>query len=222
MTPLRRVLVAAEMQGRDLARRRLALLMLVALPFTFTIALGAEEDFAVVAGSLGLVWAVAGAALFAVIGSRSAEHRLVLMGYEAGELLVGRLLILTLGALGLSAGFGLFFSTRPTVVDTAHVWTGVFLAGFLAVPLGLALAAVLPRELEGTMSLIAIVGVEMTLSPDAALAPFLPLYAPVSYLYASIGRAQVDDLTAIHGVAYLVVMLAIAVVVWTRRLRPTR
>ena len=41
------------------------------------------------------------------------------------------------------------------------------------------MAALLPRELEGTLAIIGVVGIEMSLPTSAALAPFLPLYGPV-------------------------------------------
>lgn len=50
MTGLARVLIVAEMQGRDLLRRRLALLILVALPLTFYLANAADPYAPVLAG----------------------------------------------------------------------------------------------------------------------------------------------------------------------------
>ena len=73
-----RVLTVAEMQTRDLGRRGLALMILVALPLAFYLSVPADDPFALVAGGAGMVWAISVAGLFAVLGSRRADPRLVL------------------------------------------------------------------------------------------------------------------------------------------------
>lgn len=96
-----RLLTVAEMQGRELLRRRLALAILVALPLGFYFSMLGNEDFAMSAGSIGMGWAVSGAALFSALAARRLDPRLVLTGYRPVELLGGRLLVLQTLALVL-------------------------------------------------------------------------------------------------------------------------
>ena len=92
MTPRAPLLTVAEMQGRDLVRRRLALVILVALPLAFYLSMigNPTDPFALVAGGIGMSWSVASAALFAVLAARRVDPRLVLAGYRPRDLLLGR------------------------------------------------------------------------------------------------------------------------------------
>ncbi len=221
MTTLTRVLIVAEMQGRDLQRRRLALLILVALPLTFYLANAADPYSPVLAG-VGMSWAVAGAALFAVLAARSVDPRLVQAGFRPGELLLGRLLLLAgVGIIlaGLCAAIVTVISTpdRPAIL-----LPGVVLAALIGVPLGLAVAALLPRELEGMLTIIGVVGIELSLPAGAALAPFLPLYGPIKILALASGDEGSPAPWLLHGVGYAGVLFALAVLVWTRRVRLRR
>ena len=58
-----RVLIMAEMHGRDLLRRHVALLLLVALPLAFYLSSGRSGRYAVTAGGVGMAFAIAGATL---------------------------------------------------------------------------------------------------------------------------------------------------------------
>lgn len=218
MTTAARVLTVAEMQGRDLLRRRLALLILVALPLTFYLANAAARYSPVLAG-VGMSWAVAGAALFAVLAARSVDPRLVQAGFHPGELLLGRLLLLVgVGMLlaAVCAAVVLPISTPPRPL---MLLPGVALAAFIGVPLGLAVAALLPRELEGMLTIIGVVGIELSLPTSAGLAPFLPLYGPIKVLALASGDAGSPLPWLLHGSAYAAVLFALAVLVWTRRVR---
>ena len=96
---LQRTVIAAEMQGRQLLRRRLALAILVALPVALYLAmLSQSKENAIEFGALGMSWSVACAALFAVLAAREAEPRLVLIGFRPVELMLGRFLLLLGGA----------------------------------------------------------------------------------------------------------------------------
>ncbi len=221
MTGLARVLIVAEMQGRDLLRRRLALLILVALPLTFYLA-NAADPYAPVLAGVGMSWAVAGAALFAVLAARAVDPRLVQAGLRPAELLLGRLLLLAglglvLAALCAAVVFLISAPPRPVVL-----LPGVALAALIGVPLGLAVAAVLPRELEGMLTIIGVVGIELSLPSGAALASFLPLYGPIKILALASGDEGSPAPWLLHGLGYATALFAVAVLVWTRRVRLRR
>ncbi len=106
----------AQMQARDLVRRRAALLLLVALPMSWYLAeTAAGVDYAVGTGVLAMAWSAAAAPLFAFVGARDVDQRLIQAGYQARDIVVGRLLAL----IGLSTtiavvlGIVMVIGSRP-------------------------------------------------------------------------------------------------------------
>jgi hypothetical protein len=69
------------------------------------------------------------------------------------------------------------------------VFAGVILTGVVAVPVGLALGALLPRELEAVLVLIGIVGIQVTASSDTMIARLLP-FRPSGPYGAGLGAAS--------------------------------
>jgi Na+/proline symporter len=116
MTGLRRTLVVAEMQGRDLLRRRAVMTLFVLLPAAFYYSVPASEDYGLIAGSMGVSWAVAAAGMFGILGWRRADPRLALAGAPAHQGLLGRLLLLLLGARPRRG----VRTADPVAVERAH------------------------------------------------------------------------------------------------------
>ncbi len=222
MSFIGRLFTVAEMQGRDLVRRRLAIIILVALPLAFYLSIDPASPFAVVAGGIGMSWSVAAAALFAVLASRRTDPRLVLAGFHPGELLLGRLLLLEGVAAILVAVFSALMIAISRPPDPATLVLGVALAALVGVPFGLALASLLPRELEGTLAIIGIVGIELSLPTSAALAPFLPLYGPLNLLRVAAGSGEAVAPSLVHGLAFSLGLFLLAILLWTRRVRVLR
>src|SRR5215467_4896618 len=82
-------------------------------------------------------------------------------------------------ASAFSAGGAAIFSMLPArAADQRLALAGyrpaVLLTGIAAVPLGLALGALLPRELEAVLVLIGIVGIQITADPDTVISAVLP------------------------------------------------
>ena len=165
MNRMRQLLTIAEMQGRDLLRRRGALLMLAAMPLAFYFALLGKGGYAITTGGRRHGVLDLGAALFSMLAAKRIEPRLVLAGYRPLDLLLGRLLLLE--ALGLV--IVLLTTALMTVVSRPphpeFVLAGIALTVWVAVPLGLAIATLIARELEGVLAAIAVVGVQL-LAPD--------------------------------------------------------
>ena len=215
-----RLVTVAEMQFRDLRRRPVALAILAVLPLAFYLSLLSSPHYAVIAGTIGMSFAVAGASLFSLLGTRRAEPLLALSGYTTTDLLAGRLLLLLAlglvlagGSIGLMAGL-----TRPGDLP-ALLLAGALMAA-VSVPLGLCVASVLPRELEGTLTIIGIVGVELSLPANAALAPFLPLFGAVRLAEVAVGYATSPLWVALlHSAGYAALLMAISIWAWRRRLR---
>lgn len=208
MSSVVRVLIMAEMHGRDLLRRHVALLLLVALPLAFYLSSGRTTRQAVTAGGVGLAFAVAGATLFSTLSSAEVDQRLVLGGYRPVELLLGRLLFL--GPLGLVVATA-FWVLMTGFADLAEPWLvllGVAVVAMQSVPLGLAVGAAVGRELEGTLVVIGVVGVQMAADPGSAVAKVLPLHEPQALIIAGFeghGPVLVPlAWTVAYGVALLV------------------
>lgn len=218
---LRQVAVSA---ARDLGRRRIALALLVGLPIAFYLSTLSSTDaggvlpFRVVAGTLGLSWAIGSSAMFLLSGSRRVDERLVLAGYSPWELLVGRLALLGGAAIVLLVGFGTIIVATSSFREPALLFGALLAVAVTAIPLGLGIASLVPGDLEGTLVLIAVVGIQMT--------PKLPAWMP------SAGAIQLAD-SAWRGSGPTVMplsasaawgscLLIAAILAWRRRLPRAR
>jgi hypothetical protein len=173
-----RLLRSAEMTLRDLVGRGGVLVLLVLVPMVFYVA--RRSDFAGQAvrfACMGLAWSVSTVALFSVISSRGLEPRLRLAGHSAPGLYLGRLLALvTAGAL---VG-GLYAVIICLDQDLVHGWAvaaALVASAVLSVPLGMVVGSVAPRDLEGMLVLIMIVGLQMIIDPGHSVARLLPLWS---------------------------------------------
>lgn len=209
MDAVGRVLIMAEMHGRDLIRRHVALGLLLALPLSFYLtSLGSGKN-AVAAGGIGMAFAVAGATLFSALSSLEVDQRLVLAGYRPFELLLGRLLFL--GPVGLVMA-GAFTGLMTGISHPSNGWLlglGVGMVALQSVALGLAIGAIVPRELEGTLVLIGIVGTQLAVRSTGVVAKTLPFYGPRRLIEAGItGHGSVWGplfQTALYGLALMIV-----------------
>lgn len=217
-----RVATVALMQFRDLRRRPVALALLMALPLAFYFSEEAADDEFVsplAAGGTGVAWAVAAAALFVVIGSRRADPRLVLSGFRPGELMLGRLLMLEVVGLALAAAFGVVIWSVSQPPDPGALMLGVLAAALVAVTIGLTVAAVLPRELEGTLVLIGVVGIQLSLPSTIVVSQFLPLWGPTQLMAIANGTDSSMVWPLLHAALYAVALLVVAVLAWERRVK---
>jgi hypothetical protein len=71
--------------------------------------------------------------------------------------------------------------TRPWLT-----FLGVEAVALLSIPFGLAVGAAVPRELEGTLVLIGVIGMELAVAPDSAVAKVLPFYGPQQLISSSL------------------------------------
>jgi len=145
-----RVLAVTAAHARILARRRTALLLLALLPLAFYGALYRHSPHAITIGGVASAFSAGGAAIFSMLSARAADQRLVLAGYSRAILVLGRLAVLELASLATSAitSAVMIASTGPS--HPAEVPAGVILTGLVAVPLGLALGALLSSRAGGS------------------------------------------------------------------------
>jgi hypothetical protein len=211
----------ATTQGRDLLRRRLALVMLASLPALFYLSVAGQhiskgqDPWNLNVAVIGVAWAVAGGAFFLALSSRRIDQRLLLAGYRPTELVLGRLVFLQAFAFLIAAIYSVLFVTRSPAAAGPLI-LAVADTALIGVPLGLALAALLPRELEGTLALIAIIGIQTSLPPNLAIAPALPFYGPVKLIQTSWNSQGAILPYVLHGLLAAGLLLALAMVLWSR------
>ncbi|PZS15376.1 MAG: hypothetical protein DLM57_12935 [Pseudonocardiales bacterium] len=221
MSTTLRLREAALSAGRDLGRRRVAMALLVCLPLAFYVstlnsaAAPGKLSFRVVAGALGMAWAIGSAAMFLLSGARRIDERLVLAGYSPWELLLGRVVLLLGFAAVLVAVFGTVILTTSDFREPALLLAALLAVGVAAIPLGLAIASVVPGDLEGTLVLIAVVGVQMS--------PNLPVWMPSGgaiKLAVSAWRGDGAILAPLIAIALWSGGLLGAAIFWWRRRLP--
>lgn len=224
MSTLRRALIVAEMQSRELVRRRVAMGLFALLPAAFYLSIPADQDYGVLAGAIGVSWAVAAAGLFGILGWRRVDPRLALVGARPAEGMLGRLLVGVGLALALVTVYAPLMLIRSAIVTEPAAFVGALAAvAAVSVPLGLLIGALLPRELEGTLVLIGVVGVESSIPPDTTLASALPLYGPFELLRVSIGAADASVATGlVHATLTAALLGGAAHLLWRRRLQLAR
>jgi hypothetical protein len=220
---LGRVLIMAEMHGRDLVRRHVAFALLVLLPLCFYLAsVSAHDSRAVSAGGIGMAFAIAGAALFSILSATEVDQRLVLSGYRPVELLAGRLVFLGPASLVVAGGFTLLMALVSQPDRPWALFLGVAVVSLVAVAFGLVVGAGVPRELEGTLILIGVVGLQLAVRPTSTVAKLLPFYGPRRILDSSVEREGAVAGPLLQSALYGIAMLALARVLIAKRIHITR
>ena len=192
--------------------------LFVLLPAAFYYSVPASEPYGLVAGSMGVSWAVSAAGMFGVLGWRRAEPRLALTGATVLPALAGRLVLLTGLALVLVAGFApqIVWRSRDLIAEPGTFVVGLALMALVSVPIGLTIGALVPRELEGTLVLIGVVGIGTSVPPDTALARVLPLWGPLEVMQVG---ADLSDGTAAQGAWHTLVVIVVLLSIATASLR---
>jgi hypothetical protein len=229
----KRVVTVAAMHARDLSRRRLALAIVILLPLAFYFfyelqpvdpaieALPPEERAAadmwvVAAGAIGVGWSIAVAALFVIIGSRHADQSLLLAGYRPTELLLGRVLtVLGLAAIVTPIFAVVIWSQRD--LHFVPLLAAIGLSALVSAAIGVLAAALVPREMEGVLLIIGVIGIQMTAEPLS----WMPLWGGGELLAraGALPGAASPVATIAHSLIVTALLLAIGVALWSRRAR---
>ena len=220
MSALQAAATIAEMQARDLLRRRLAVVMLAVLPLMLYLSIPPGEGWELTPGAVGLSWSVGGVALFSALGWRQVDARLSLAGYDARAQLLGRLLPLVALGLLLAGAMTPLLLVRSQPADGSALALAVVLTVLVGGPLGLAIGALFARELEGMLALIAVGGVAMSLPPELPGAVASPLWGPMRLVviaYEGDGASVVGP--TVHALVSIAVLGAVTWFAWSRRVR---
>jgi hypothetical protein len=203
----RKTLTVAEMALREIGRRRAVLVLLALLPLAFYFSRRGDAYWQSIRFvCLGIGWTLSTAALFAGNGARGIEPRLRLSGYATRQLVLGRLIALWTLGLALCVPYWLLIR-----LDLGHVRYGaiaviLLLTTAVSAPFGLALSALLPRELEGMLVLLTVVAMQMMLNPDGAVAHLLPYW-----FSREIGAYAIEPVSTgylLRGLAHAAIVLA--------------
>lgn len=175
---------------------------------------GALFATAFLAGLLGI---------FQVVGSASADRRLVICGYRPTELLLARLLtILFAGALVATLTFATFLVLVDLTPEAPLVALVVLvLAAIVYGLLGVILGALIGRELEASLVLVFLADFDVIsaldmLPTEGAIHEFLPLAAPSALLQDAVtdGTIALGDLLQTGGSILILGIVAILLVSW--------
>jgi hypothetical protein len=239
---LDRVLTVAAMHGRDLRRRRLALAIVILLPLVFYFSSelqptdpamdrllaenpaerAASDLWLIATGSIGAGWAIAVAALFVMIGSRRFDQPLLLAGFRPTELLVGRVLTVLVLSAVITPLFAVVIRSQREI-DLPLLTAATALSALVAVTIGVLAAALVPREMEGVLLIIGVIGIQMSGDPQS----WMPLWGASQLLRRAAGVPDAGSIgeALAHTAVYTAALLVVAVAVWARRVRvrpPTR
>jgi len=219
-----KILVVAEMAVREVLRRRSVLVLLLLLPLAFYFSRRGDAYWQSVRFvCLGIGWALSTAALFAASGARAIEPRLRLTGYATHHLYLGRLLAMWAVGLVLSAPYWLLIRLDLEQVRHGAVALILLLTVLISAPFGLAVSALLPRELEGMLVLLTVVAMQMMLNPEGTAAYLLPYWFSREIgIYAIETDGAVSHVFTGLAHAGIVLTVLLAVVALTSGLRLRR
>jgi hypothetical protein len=150
------------------------------------------------------------------------DQRLALSGFRAGELIMGRLLFIEAVALPVVGGTA---ALMAVVSSPARPWIlglAVAMVALIAVPFGLAIGTLVPRELEATLILIGVVGIQLSLSGSAAVARLLPFWAPRRLIDVALGETSSVWRMVLVGVAYAAALFAASLILMARQVAVRR
>jgi hypothetical protein len=92
----------------------------------------------------------------------------------------------------------------------------------LAIPFGLAVGAGVPRELEGTLVLIGVVGMQLALEPDSLVSQLLPFHGPQELITSSLSTDGPIAWPLVETVLYGIALFVLARLLVSHRVEVTR
>ncbi|OLT18998.1 hypothetical protein BJF86_01805 [Serinicoccus sp. CNJ-927] len=210
----------AEMTMRDLVGRRWALLLLILVPLVFY---GARRGDASWQGirfaCMGLAWALSTVALFSTISAKSLEPRLRLAGARVSALLAGRVLALVIVALVVGGVYAALIAADQAPENPWSITAALLLSAVISVPLGMLIARLVPRDFEGMLVLITVVGLQTIVDPESAVAKLLPLWSIRELLTHGVEGAGDLRSAAIHASVYGAALVLLSLMLAWRSLR---
>lgn len=222
---MRRTLTIVEMTLRDLSRRRGVFGLLFALPLVFYLARRSDANGqAIRFVLLGLGFTVSTAALFVTGAARGMDRRLRLSGYRVIDLHGGRLIAVVAVGLVVAAPYLAIIAFDQRVERISAIGLALALVVIVGAPVGATLSALVPRDLEGTLLLFAVLGAQFIMDPARPAAKFLPFWSAREIGTYAIDLADGGYLRrgVCHAAAYSAACFGIVMVTAAVRLRRRR
>src|SRR5262249_18922215 len=138
-------------------------------------------------------------------------------GYRPRELLLGRLVLLELFGLVVSALFSVVMVLGTGPSDAWALVAGVGLVAVRSVPFGLAVGARAPHEVEGGLVVIRVVGIQLCLEQTQTPAKLLPFWGPQRLLQHSIDPTVSIRAAIPVNLGYTLALLAVCAHTMRRR-----
>ena len=170
-------LLRASTTVRAVLRRRLAVGILVLMPVAFYVVTHDAVGRSVRSLAFGVSWAVSTVAFFATVSAQDLEPRLVLAGWRRADLLAGRVLGLGAVVAALTLAFGLLVAVDQDVRSVGAVVVDFAVTGVVAVAVGTAVGTLIGKEMEGTLVLFFIAGLQAIANPFDTWSRALPFWS---------------------------------------------
>jgi hypothetical protein len=212
------VTVVAEMTLRGLARRRVSVALLLALPLIFYLARHDHAGQSIRFLAIGLAWAVGTIALFAALAARGSEPRLRITGWSAPALVAGRVGGLLAVALAMACLYCLLVAVDAQADRVSAIGLMLAVTACTAVATGTALGALARREQDGALLLFIVAGLQFVADPPTLLAHLLPFWSTRELATWAIDGTGSPPAALAHAA---VTVLACAAVVSARSRRRT-
>ena len=190
---------------KELAARKLALVALLMVPFAFYAARRSDAGWqGIRMACMGLSWAVSTVSLFSIQTALPIEPRLRLNGAKAASLYFGRLLGLLVIATIVATLYCVVVLLDQDVESTYAIVAALTASVWISVPLGMLVGRLIPREFEGMLVLITVVGLQTIMDPERDSAKALPLWGIRNFLnYAVEGEGNIRN-GVLHAVGYMI------------------
>ncbi len=210
MSP-RRTLAIARAHVRELGRRKLAIALLLALPMAFYFAAW-DDRIAISFATVGFGWSIAIIALFSTQSMRAMSPRLALIGFRPVEMVIGRILSIALFSLTLGALIFSYLRLDDVVQSPSYLLPSLGFAFLGSCTVGLAVGAVIDREMEAMLVLIGAVALTLVVDWTSVLAKSLPMYATDRYAWAAVSGSLSPDEAPWRSTVVVSLILAVVAV----------
>ena len=213
------VLLHAEMSLRAVLRRKLTLGILIAMPVAFYFATHDTIGRAVRSLVFGLSWATSTVAFFAAVSATDLEPRLRLAGWSRKRLLLGRILGLSALGAALTLTFGLLVAADQNPRSLIGVFLDFAVTAAVAIGVGTTVGALLHQEMEGTLILFFLAGLQAVVNPADSVSRVLPFWSSRELGTWAIDGPDFGSLTGglVHAAIILVLCVVVTTVGSTRR-----
>jgi hypothetical protein len=216
---LRRTMAIARAHARELVRRKLAIILLLALPLAFYLLAG-DDGLAISFATVGFGWSIAIMSLFSTQSLRAIAPRLALLGFRPVEIVAGRVLCIAGYGAAIGTLLFLFLQADEVVRSPSHLAVALGFAVVGSGTAGLAVGAVSDRQTETMLFLIGLVSLTLVAPSASTFAELLPMFATDEHAWAAVEGEVRSGVQPWRAAALTSTVLGVVAVVATLRRLP--